>query len=139
MKKVMNISSILRTKVSRKSVARERILSLLSDVSKPISVFEILERLSKKGKTFNKTTIYREMETLKKEGQVKEIFFRNDTALYELAGEHHHHLVCVSCGDVRDVRLEESLGREEKKLECREHFTIFDHSLEFFGMCRKCR
>ncbi|QQR78022.1 MAG: transcriptional repressor [Candidatus Moraniibacteriota bacterium] len=114
-------------------------LSVLVSASKPVSVFEILDILSRKKRVFNKTTLYREMEVLKKEGYVKEVFFRNDTALYELVGEHHHHLVCTSCGDVRDVHLEESLECEERKLERREHFIILDHSLEFFGKCKECQ
>ncbi len=139
MKKANAILNNLREKGFRRSLAREEILSVLVSASKPVSVFDILEILSRKRRVFNKTTLYREMEVLKKEGHVKEVFFRNDTALYELVGEHHHHLVCTSCGDVRDVYLEESLDQEERKLERREHFTIFDHSLEFFGRCKRCQ
>lgn len=139
MEKANAILNNLREKGFRRSLAREEILSVLVSASKPVSVFEVLEILSRKRRIFNKTTLYREMDFLKKEGYVKEVFFRNDTALYELIGEHHHHLVCTSCGDVRDVHLEESLEHEERKLERREHFTIFDHSLEFFGKCKKCQ
>ncbi len=139
MKKANAILNNLREKGFRRSLAREEILSVLVSASEPVAVFDILEILSRKRRVFNKTTLYREMEVLKKEGHVKEVFFRNDTALYELVGEHHHHLVCTSCGDVRDVYLEESLDQEERKLERREHFTIFDHSLEFFGRCKRCQ
>ncbi len=139
MERANTILNNLREKGFRRSLAREEILSVLVSASKPVSVFEVLEILSRKRRIFNKTTLYREMDFLKKEGYVKEVFFRNDTALYELIGEHHHHLVCTSCGDVRDVHLEESLECEERKLERREHFTIFDHSLEFFGKCKKCQ
>lgn len=123
----------------RRSGARERILAVLASVSKPFTAAEILTLLSRKGARVNKTTVYREVETLKKAGLVREVFFRNDTALYELAGDHHHHLVCVSCGDVRDVRLKESFESEERRLERAERFSILEHSLEFFGMCEQCR
>lgn len=139
MKKSEDVSTHLRDKGARVSLSREGILSVLGGVSRPLSVADILERLFMRGKSFNKTTIYREVETLKKEGRIKEIFFRNDTALYELIGEHHHHLVCISCGDVRDVFLKESLEQEENRLAKKERFTIFDHSLEFFGRCQKCQ
>lgn len=123
----------------RQSASREAMLECLSEVSKPISVLDMIERIVRNGKRYNKTTLYREIETLKQMGKVKEIFFRNDTALYELAGTHHHHLVCVSCGDIREVTLDESFSKEEKRLARKEKFTIVDHSLEFFGRCEGCR
>lgn len=132
-------SSLFQGKGLRKSGARDAILGVFSRSLKPISASEVLDKLSRKGMAVNKTTVYRELETLKKIGYVKEIFFRNDTALYELAGDHHHHLVCISCGDIREVRLNESLDREEKRLARQERFVILEHSLEFFGMCEQCQ
>ncbi len=123
----------------RKLSARQEIVSLLLSSRKPMSVPEILAILKEGGKEYNKTTLYREIENLKHTDAVKELFFRNDMALYELSGEHHHHLVCVACGDVREVKIEESLAVEEEKLAKREQFVILDHSLEFFGKCKQCQ
>ena len=139
MKKTSPEKSTVSGKKRRRSSSRESILECLSGSLKPTSVFEIIERLRKEGKRYNKTTIYREIETLKRMGNVKEIFFRNNTSLYELSGDHHHHLVCVSCGDIREVRINESLDKEERRMARREHFAIIEHSLEFFGTCERCR
>ncbi len=141
MKKVMGktLMTSSQNKHLRKSPARDAVLDILGNAGKPLPVSEIMASLANKGRSVNKTTVYREIETLKKMGSVREIFFRNDTALYECVGDHHHHLVCVSCGDIREVRLNESLEREESRLARRERFTILDHSLEFFGMCERCR
>jgi Fe2+ or Zn2+ uptake regulation protein len=122
----------------RTSAAREAIVSALAKERKPLSVATLLERFSKTKKVFNKTTVYRELESLKRAGHVKELTLRNDTALYELVGEHHHHLTCVSCGDVRDVHLSGSLCEEERVIAKQEDFRILDHSFEFFGLCGKC-
>lgn len=122
----------------RRSAAREAILLSLESAGKPVSVAALLERAILAGKAFNKTTVYRELESLKRSGHVKELTLRNDTALYELVGEHHHHLTCVSCGDVRDVRLEKGLCHEEERIAKKERFRILDHSFEFFGLCSKC-
>lgn len=119
--------------------ARELILKALLCSSEPISAPEILRRLVDQGVSFNKTTIYRELEALRNSGSIREIFFRNDKALYELPGEHHHHLVCTSCGNVRDVAPRESFADEEKEILRRESFLVLEHSLEFFGLCRSCR
>jgi Fe2+ or Zn2+ uptake regulation protein len=126
------------TTTLRKSAARHRIQEVFKDSARPLSANEIRQRLEARGIVFNKTTIYREIETLKRIGAVKELFLRNDSAMYELSGTHHHHLQCVSCGDVRHVRLEETLEHEQRKMAAREGYTITDHSLEFFGVCAKC-
>jgi Fur family transcriptional regulator, ferric uptake regulator len=124
----------------RMTRTREAMLSLFSEAGAPLSVPQILGRLEETGKRPNKTTVYRELEFLKGQGFVKELTLRNDLALYELAGPHHHHLVCVDCGTVRDISVsDESLSCEERRIERKEGFEILEHSLEFFGLCGKCR
>jgi Fe2+ or Zn2+ uptake regulation protein len=122
----------------RRSLAREAILLALVAEKRPVSVQGMAARIKVAGRAFNKTTLYRELEALKRAGHVKELTLRNDTALYELVGEHHHHLTCVSCGDVRDVHLSGSLCEEERVIAKQEDFRILDHSFEFFGLCGKC-
>lgn len=100
----------------------------------------MLDELGASGRRPNKTTVYRELEFLKKMGYVKELTLRNDVALYELSGPHHHHFVCVECGMVRDIEVkDESFSCEERRLEREEGFRVLDHSLEFFGHCWNCR
>lgn len=137
-KRVEAILAEMRAAGFRRSASREAIIALLVKERKPISVQGMLQALAAEGKAFNKTTLYRELETLKRSGYVKELTLRNDAALYELAGEHHHHLTCVSCGEVRDIHLGERLCREERTIARKEGFRILDHSFEFFGLCGKC-
>ena len=139
MKTLEMIIDELQSKGFRRSVAREALIRVLSEADSPLSVPEIERRLAKSARRFNKTTVYREIGFLKSAGYVTELALRNDMALYELAGPHHHHLVCVDCGTVRDIDFRESLDREERRIERREGFRILDHSLEFFGLCSRCR
>lgn len=120
-------------------MAREFICEILKQADRPVSVGAILTQLRQQGRMFNKTTVYRELDVMKQKGVVREVFFRNDAALYELAGKHHHHLVCVSCGDVRAITLRESFADEVWEVSKHEQFSVLDHSLEFFGLCRVCQ
>lgn len=130
----------LKTKGFRRSAAREALLRIFEAAQSPLSVPDIERRLSSGPRSFNKTTVYREIELLKTAGYVSELMLRNDAALYEFAGPHHHHLVCVDCGTVRDVAVkEESWECEERRIEKKEGFRILDHSLEFFGLCGSCQ
>lgn len=123
----------------RRSSSREAILSILAASRRPVSVADIMSGLAERGKRFNKTTVYRELETLKKTRDVRELFLRNDTALYELSGTHHHHALCVACGEIEHIELPEPKEWVAEKFFLKDGFRITDHSLEFFGMCRKCR
>lgn len=123
----------------RRSKSREVILSMLRDSKKPIPVQIIGEGAKEQGMSFNKTTIYRELEKLKREGYVRELLLQSGVALYEISGAHHHHLMCTECGDVRHIALEENLRSEEERIAKKENFVIQEHSLEFFGVCEACR
>lgn len=124
---------------SRKSVSREAIRSVLESSREPVSVHQVMDRMARKGKVFNKTTVYRELEILKQSGIVRELFLRNDVALYELVGTHHHHAVCRSCGGVQHIDVIEPKEWLKKEFLTEKGFVATDHMLEFFGVCRECR
>jgi Fur family transcriptional regulator, ferric uptake regulator len=60
-----------------------------------------------------------------------------DGARYELADDHHHHLICEECGTVSefeqcplDLQRLPQIGRG---------FEVRAHSLEVYGTCPACR
>ena len=128
-----------KIKILRHSDVRDFILELISKDSKPLSVLEIINRM-KKNISANKTTVYREINLLKKEGLILEIQLNERNKRYELSSKkHHHHIVCTSCNKIEDVVLDKDLETQEKKIEKNKKFKIINHSLEFFGFCEKCQ
>jgi Fur family ferric uptake transcriptional regulator len=53
-------------------------------------------------------------------------------------GHRHHHLVCNECKDVIEVQ-DDLLEELEVEVERSYGFKILDHSVKFFGLCRKCQ
>src|SRR3989304_3281786 len=51
---------------------------------------------------------------------------------------HHHHLVCVSCGNVQDLD-ECVVGDLVRELAASTEYEIEGHWLEFYGRCATCR
>jgi len=52
-------------------------------------------------------------------------------------GEHHHHLVCRGCGSVAEFSDPELDQRIQQQ--ARDHgFELEGHSLELYGLCRRC-
>jgi Fur family transcriptional regulator, ferric uptake regulator len=79
-------------------------------------------------------TVYRTLDVLSEIGVVRRLDL-GDGPRYELAEDHHHHLICESCGDISE--FEEcpldlgSLGLVD--------FEVSAHSLEVYGRCAGCR
>lgn len=123
----------------RKSVARDAILSVLSQSTQPISAYRIMGLLANRERQFNKTTVYRELETLRKLGSIHRLFLQKDVALYELSTEHPHHILCTVCGDIQHIDYPEPKEWRAKTFVLKNGFRVIDHSLEFFGICQKCQ
>jgi Fe2+ or Zn2+ uptake regulation protein len=76
---------------------------------------------------------------------VQRVVATGEWSRFELAEQltdHHHHLICASCGTVRDVTvpaaLERSLARSLGDLASVEGFAIDHHRLDLVGRCAAC-
>ena len=119
----------------RITTVRKQLLELLENTTRPITVTEILNKVKA-----NKTTIYREIETLLDRGYLIEVYFSDGVKRYELSNrKHHHHVVCVKCKSVSDVVVVDDFSKTEKAVSYQTNFKIIRHSLEFFGLCANCR
>ena len=81
-------------------------------------------------------TVYRTLDLFSELGLVRRLDL-GDGARYELAEDHHHHLICEDCGTVAefeqcplDVQRLPQIGRG---------FEVRAHSLEVYGRCPDCR
>lgn len=119
---------------------RKSLLGILLKDRIPFSICEIMNSLKKKKINFNKTTIYREIDFLKRMNIVNEIQFIEERAKrYEIfLGDHHHHLVCISCKKMEDIKIKDDLNKQELEINKKTGFKVLSHSLEFSGICSKC-
>lgn len=78
-------------------------------------------------------TMYRTLELLTTTGLVRRLDL-GDGPRYELAEDHHHHMICESCGGVSEF--------EECPVDTRSlvdlGFEVNAHSLEVYGRCAGC-
>ncbi|OIP58405.1 MAG: hypothetical protein COZ29_01645 [Candidatus Moranbacteria bacterium CG_4_10_14_3_um_filter_45_9] len=135
------ILTLLKAHHLRLTKIRRSLVDVLFQNEAPLSVQDILCKLRKIQLTVNKTTVYRALEQLQNIGIIGVVRLGDRKQYYELAfREHHHHLICLQCERVEDVDMnEDRLFAEEKKVSDERGFTILRHSLEFFGLCRRCQ
>ncbi len=125
----------------RSTPVRKALIKILSKNHQPLSAFDILARLHTQKLPVNKTTVYRQLTLLEQQGLVETVRLSDRSVRYELADEtnHHHHLVCIKCNDVKDVNFKDHLISQEKNIQKNKKFKILRHSLEFFGLCVNCQ
>ena len=115
---------------------------ILENASSPVSVPDILEALRVLKITANKTTIYRELESLMYQGLITELDFGEGKKRYEIRDDHHHHLICTQCSSVEHIELDELEGlltTTQAKIAKQMDFKVIEHKLELFGMCKGCQ
>ena len=81
-------------------------------------------------------TVYRALELLGELGIVRRLDL-GDGGSYELARDHHHHMICESCGDISE--FDECPLDPELLPPKSADFEIWAHSLEVYGRCGACR
>ncbi len=124
--------SFLQNQKTRKNETKKEIIDLLSKTKAPVDVNFIISKVKS-----HRATIFRSLNKLVNTGDIKRLDFQEKKARYELAKDHHHHLICENCGKIEKIsncivsNLEEKVNKEKK-------FLIKSHSLEFFGLCHKC-
>lgn len=125
----------------RYTAARKRLVELLGGADRPLTLPEILER----DPSLAQSSCYRNLTQLIGAGVVHRITSGEDHSRYELdedLTDHHHHLVCTSCGQVTDVaadpNLEASLERALRRAARRTGFRLEGHRLDAVGVCADC-
>jgi Fur family peroxide stress response transcriptional regulator len=53
----------------------------------------------------NFSTIFRNVEQMVNDNELKKIVFDKDNIKYELADHNHNHFVCDTCGDVDEIEV----------------------------------
>lgn len=134
----MHTTELLKEAGLRATQPRLRILELLKDSAYPLSVADITHLIGRP--RIDQVTIYRTLETFVQAGLVQHLELHQGRSFFELATrDHHHHLVCRSCGRVEDVEgcdmsaLEKKLAKRSKNFH-----AVTSHALEFFGECNSC-
>lgn len=129
----------------RYTAQRHLIVTVLAASDRPMMIQQMLKRSSNTKKALAQSSLYRNLVVLEEVGVVQRIFSTDDIARYELNDDilgHHHHLVCSKCGDIRDVRIPESLESNLditlEKIAKRSGFRLEQHRLDLIGRCGVC-
>ncbi len=134
------MAALLR-KGMRNGGARRAVIDLLAEQNCCLTAQEIFDRLRASGRRVGIASVYRVLELLTSEGFVQRIDLGSGISRYEpihSGGDHHHHLVCDSCGKVEafeDRELERAIHRLEES----SGYAVGAHDVVLHGACVDCR
>jgi Fe2+ or Zn2+ uptake regulation protein len=132
----------LRADGQRYTTGRRALVTLLDEATRPLTIAELLEL----DRSLAQSSAYRNLAVLERGGVVHRLVTTDEFARFELAEdltEHHHHLICSSCGSMEDFtvspQLETSLEKAFVKASETAGFTTQYHRLDLVGLCPTCR
>jgi Fur family transcriptional regulator, ferric uptake regulator len=123
-------------RATRQRAAISRLLETLDGFR---SAQELHDELRRRGETIGLTTVYRALQSMSAAGKVDTLRTDTGESIYRHCSDnHHHHLVCRSCGstvEVGDCDIEPWVVQVAV-----EHgFSDVSYAIELFGTCAECR
>ena len=122
------------------TLPRVKILELLESSSqRHVSAEDVYKMLLDKGEEIGLATVYRVLTQFEAAGLVTRHHFEGGHAVFELnQGQHHDHILCISCGRV-DEFVDEVIEDRQRAIARQRGYTITDHSLHIYGKCADCQ
>ena len=131
-----SIATQIRKAGVKATKQRVQVYGYLVKSRSPVSIQDIANALQG---SIDTVTAYRVIDSFKKAGLVREVDLRQGRPLFEVTESDHHHIVCTNCSRIEDFTgchidtiAEKALGQSQK------FALINSHSLELFGLCKKC-
>ncbi|MGA8298560.1 MAG: transcriptional repressor [Terriglobales bacterium] len=126
----------------RMTAQRRAILSVMETATKHLDASQILRKARHLDATVDRSTVYRTLELLKRQGMIDELdlmHLNGERHYYERKlGPDHIHMACLRCGKITEF-VSEIFDSLKKQLErdCRFHIVV--SRLEVGGYCSGCR
>lgn len=119
------------------TLPRLKILELLENSAlRHMSAEDVYKSLLDQGEDVGLATVYRVLTQFEAAGIVERHHFEGGHSVFEIKDSHHHdHIVCTNCGKVVEFH-DEVIEERQKKMAESLGFTLTDHSLYLYGLCK---
>jgi Fe2+ or Zn2+ uptake regulation protein len=138
MNKINNIEITLKDQGYKLTGQRRIIIEVFEECPAHYTAQEVFEKVKSQNPNINFSTVYRNLELLCKIGVINKLNISDRISHFELAhNEHHHHVICLKCGDMQSIDM---CPYGEIKVSDLEElgFVPVKHKFEIYGYCKKC-
>lgn len=145
--KERGIDELVRGRLAERNIrytgGRKALIKAVQLAGGPQSAAEIHKQVKR---SVPISSLYRSLAILEEAGVLSPHHGQGKVARFELAewlAGHHHHVMCIECGKVDDIELDEPSERLLQRLAAqagrRAGYEESGHRLEIEGLCRKCQ
>ncbi|MBN4053355.1 ferric iron uptake transcriptional regulator [Haliea sp. AH-315-K21] len=130
----------LRNAGLKVTLPRVKIMQILeASESRHMSAEDVYKALRDADEDVGLATVYRVLTQFEAAGLVMRHHFEGGHSVFEMMTEDHHdHIVCTKCGKVEEF-YDEIIETQQKKQASSKGYTISDHSLYIYGLCKDCQ
>ena len=132
------ILTMLRARGGRVTTSRRAILETFLGVGGHVTAESLTLRVQTTQPDVHESTVYRFLDELERLGVVDHVHLGHGPAVYHLASDAHHHLVCDRCGTVVEVP-EELFAELRGRLQSEFGFTLQPRHFAVTGRCPACQ
>jgi Fur family ferric uptake transcriptional regulator len=134
----MTCIKTLKQKGLKLTPQRKLVIDALHDSINHSTAEELIERVQAKMPEVHKSTVYRTLELLEKNGCIYKSELDEHIIYHHSEGDHHHHLVCSKCGKIIECN-DNIFNLIEKRLAEKYSFMMDFKHLVISGICEECK
>jgi len=123
--------------MQRNTLQRQIILDALIKLKTHPTVEDVYAEIQSEYPAISKTTVYRNLRLLTKNGVIREVSLPDGLERYDARADPHYHFKCRNCGRIFDVDMGYLAGINET-IEKKYNFQVDEHDVVFRGICVKC-
>jgi Fur family ferric uptake transcriptional regulator len=128
----------LKSSGLKATLPRIKILEIFQrSAQRHMTAEDVFKALLAEGADVGLATVYRVLMQFEQAGLLARSHFESGKSVFELnEGQHHDHLVCLTCGRVEEFYDAEIETRQRTVAQAR-GFALQDHSLALYAVCTK--
>ena len=134
----MTSSSDLKNVGLKATLPRLKIINLFETSKlRHMTAEDVYRQLLSEGLDIGLATVYRVLTQFEQAGLLVRHHFESGKAVFELnEGQHHDHIVCISCGRVEEF-CDPDIEKRQRRIARDLGFEIREHALYLYAECLK--
>lgn len=123
--------------IRRNTIQKELVLGAVRELRGHVTADEVYDHLSKSNPAISRGTVYRNLNVLSQEGQVKKVRTFDGADIFDFSLHNHYHAKCINCGEIYDIDMKDEFD-PLAYISDNHGFITSGFEIFFSGVCQKC-
>lgn len=126
--------TLLKENDLKATIQRTSILKSI-DQAGHLNIDDIYEDIKEQYPTLSLATVYKNIILMQQNNVIVEVPISGEKSRYELKKDDHFHLICQSCGEIKDREITQ---KTQESLEIG-NFKLNSSQINLYGLCQVCQ